>query len=85
MLDRLSNKWLVDSPIPWGLVGFLIGLGLGVTTLSVWLLAIGLGAYLVYFKLHGPVEHSTETWLFAAGPVFMMSWVLGFIVRGLAF
>jgi hypothetical protein len=76
---------IVDSPFAWAAVGFVIGLALGVTAASVWLLAIGLGAYVLYLKYHGPAEHATEGWLFAAGPAFMMSWLAGFIVRGIVF
>ncbi len=75
----------LDTPYAWGVLGFAIGAALGVTALSVWLVAIGLGAYLVYVRLHGPPQRGTETSLFSAGPAFMMSWVLGFIVNGVAF
>ena len=83
MLDNLSFIKIIDSPFVWGPAGFVIGLVLGVSTLSVWLVAIGLGGYLVYLALHGPAERATEGWLFAAGPAYMMAWVLGFIVKGL--
>ena len=76
---------LIDSPFAWAAAGFVIGLALGVTTASVWLLSIGLGAYLVYLWRHGPAQHRTEGWLFAAGPAFMMSWMAGFVVRGILF
>ena len=79
----MSIRRIVDSPFAWGAAGFIIGLALGVTTASAWLVAIGFGAYLLYLRLHGPVQPATEGWLFAAGPSFMMSWVLGFVVRGL--
>ncbi len=75
----------LDTPYVWGVLGFAIGAALGVTTLSVWLVAVGLGAYLLYIRQHGPAQHGMETRLFAAGPTFMMSWVLGFIVNGVAF
>ena len=75
---------IIDSPFTWAVAGFVVGLALGVTTLSVWLLAIGFGAFLLYLRLHGPARHSTEGWLFAAGPALMIGWVLGFIVRDLA-
>ena len=83
MRDQITRY--VDTPFTWALVGFVIGLGLGVNQLSVWLVAIGFGAFLAYLRLHGEAEESTEGWLFAAGPAFMMSWLLGFIVHSLAF
>ena len=76
---------VLDSPFAWAAAGFIIGLALGVSALSAWLLAIGFGAFLVNLKLHGPSQHWNEGWLFAAGPAFMMAWVFGFIVRGLVF
>jgi hypothetical protein len=82
--DRMPLTRIIDSPFPWAVAGFVVGLALGVTTLSVWLLAIGLGAFLLYLRLHGPARRSREGWLFAAGPTLMMSWVLGFVVRALA-
>ena len=81
MLETL--KRYIDTPFSWGIAGFAIGAALGVNLLSVWLLAIGLGLFIGYLRLHGPSRDSTEGWLFAAGPAFMMSWVLGFIVRSL--
>ena len=85
MLDRITFVRIIDSPFSWSVIGFAIGLVFGVTTVSAWLLAIGFGAFLIYLMLHGPAKESTEGWLFAAGPSFMMSWVVGFVVRGLAF
>ena len=61
---------------------FVVGAALGVTTVSTWLVAIGLGAYLFYLWTRGPVRKKAEGWLFATGPTIMMSWVAGFIVRG---
>ena len=81
----MSIRRLIDSPLSWAVGGFAIGLGLGVTSASVWLLAIGLGGYVLYLKLHGPAHRDTESRLFAGGPVFMLSWLVGFVVRGLAF
>ena len=85
MPSWMSFQRIIDSPLPWVLAGFAIGLALGVTTLSAWLISIGFGGFLVYLWRHGPAQHSTEGWLFAAGPAFMVSWVVGFVVRGLAF
>ena len=85
MLNRMSLRHIIDSPLPWTVGGFVIGLALGVTAVSASLLAVGFGAFLLYLRLHGPVEEATEGRLFASGPALMMSWVVGFIVRGLAF
>ena len=79
----MSLLQIVDSPISWAIAGFAIGIGLGVTTASVWLVAIGLGAFVLYLKLHGPAKRETEGKLIAAGPVFIMSWLVGFVVHGL--
>ncbi len=84
-LCNMELQRIIDSPFSWAAVGFLIGIVLGVTTTSVWLMAIGLGGSLLYLKFHGPAQHETEGMLFAAGPCYMMFWVLGFIVRGLVF
>ena len=73
----------LDSWIVWGVIGFIIGLALGVNDLSVWLLAIGLGLFVVYLALHGPAKRETEGSLFATGGVFMMAWMAGFILKGL--
>ena len=79
----MSLDRIVDSPLTWGIVGLFIGLAAGVTAVSVWLLAIGLGGFLVYLRLHGPAANKTEGWLFAAGPAFILTWMLGFVIRGI--
>ena len=100
----------LDSGITWGVVGAAIGLALGVNQISVILVAVGLGLFLVYVHLHGPaidgspddqievepgdeddapptslLAPKSEGTLFAAGGVFMMAWLVGFVVRGLIF
>ena len=75
----------LDSWITWGVAGVAIGLGLGVNTASVVLVAAGLGGFIVYLAAHGEAKGETEGNLFAAGGVFMMGWLLGFVVRGLLF
>ena len=75
----------LDSWITWGVVGAIVGFALGVNTASVWLVAAGLGGFLVYLGVHGDARRETEGSLFAAGGVFMMGWMLGFVVRGLVF
>ena len=81
----MSIRTIIDSPLPWGIAGFVIGLALGVTVMSAWLVAAGLVIFLAYLWRHGPADDSTEGLLFAAGPIFMMSWLVGFAVRGIAF
>lgn len=76
---------LIDSPISWAIAGFAIGLGLGVTLASVWLVAIGLAAFVLYLRLHGQARIKTEGRLFAGAGVFMMAWLVGFVVHGLVF
>ncbi len=77
-------RW-IDSPFGWAVVGFAIGLALGVNTASAILVAIGLGAFAAYLWWHGPARPETEGWLFAGGPAFLTAWTMGFVVRGLAF
>ena len=81
----MSLPRLMDSPVSWAIGGFAIGLGLGVTSASVWLLAIGLALFIAYLRLHGTAQEKSETRLFAAGPVLIVSWIVGFVVHGIAF
>ena len=74
---------VTDSPFLWGVAGLVVGVALGVTTLSAWIMAIGLGGHLLYLRLRGPAQHENEGMLFASGPAFMMAWLLGFVMRGL--
>lgn len=75
----------IDSPLPWAVVGFLIGLALGVNFISVVLMSVGIGGYILYLFLHGPAEPQSEGKLFAACPVFIVAWMVGFVVHNLAF
>lgn len=79
----MSLVKLVDSPLSWGLAGLVIGLALGVTQLSAWLVVLGLVAFAAYLRLHGPARPETEGRLFAAGPVFILGWLVGFVLRGI--
>ena len=76
---------LVDSPLSWGLVGFLLGFGLGVVAASIWPVAIGLLLHLVYLKLHGPARPGSELRLSAGGPTLLVAWMLGVVVNGWVF
>ncbi|MXY45513.1 MAG: hypothetical protein F4Y44_00705 [Chloroflexi bacterium] len=75
----------LDTPISWAVVGFIIGLSLGVNFASVALVAIGLGAFILYVFMHGPAKIRTEGKLFAACPIFIVAWMVGFFVHGLVF
>lgn len=79
----MSLSRFIDSPIPWAIAGLVIGIGLGVSNVSVWLVVIGIGVFLVYLWRHGPARRSDEGRLFAAGPVFITSWLIGFVVRAI--
>ncbi len=53
-------RWL-DSPFAWAVAGFAIGLGLGVTQVSAWLVDRGLGLFVLYLRLHGlPMPRKSE-------------------------
>lgn len=74
----------IDSPISWAIVGFVIGAALGVNFASVALVAVGLFAFVLYMFLHGPARRETEGKLFAACPVSIVAWMVGFVVHNLA-
>ena len=73
----------LDSPLPWAVLGFVIGAALGVNFVSVALVAVGLCAFVLYLFLHGPARQDTEGKLFAAAPVFIVAWMVGFVVHNL--
>lgn len=75
----------IDNPIPWAIIGFIIGVALGVNFMSVALVAVGLGAFVLYLFLHGPARRETEGKLFAACPIFIVAWMVGFVVHNLVF
>ncbi|MBI4298523.1 MAG: hypothetical protein HY666_02030 [Chloroflexi bacterium] len=80
----MSINSIVDSPLTWLVAGVALGLGLGVTTASAWLLVLALVAFALNLKRHNPLTRR-EGWIVAAGPAVMMGWVLGFMIRGIAF
>ena len=73
----------IDSPISWAIVGFIIGAALGVNFASVSLVAAGLFGFVLYLFLHGPARRETEGKLFAACPVFIVAWMVGFVVHNM--
>ncbi len=86
MLERLqsSKLYLNLSWIGWGILGFAIGIALGVTALSVTLIAVGIGLFIVFLALNGPARRESEGCLFAGGGMFIIMWLVGFVIRGLA-
>ena len=85
MLEKLNFETVGNSPFTWAVGGFVIGLALGVTAISVWLLTAGFVAYLYNMRRNGDAQPKTEGWLFAEGPAMMMGWVFGFMLRGIVF
>ena len=75
----------IDTPFSWAVAGFVIGAALGVNFASVALVAVGLGLFVLYLHLHAPAKRESEGWLFAGGPAFILGWMAGFVVNGLAF
>lgn len=85
MQMRISFSIIVDSPIPWAAAGFFIGFSLGANTASMWLVMAGLVLFGAYLWRHGKAQPATEGWLFAGGPAFVVAWIVGIVVHGLAF
>ena len=81
----MNSARLLYALPAWAAIGFAIGLTLGVTYVSVWLLVVGLVAFVVYLKLNGEAAPETEGRLFAGGATLMMSWLIGFVVHGVVF
>ena len=85
VLEIDAQRYARASLLAAGAVFFIVGLALGVTALSVWLLAAGHGGFIAYLWIRGPARQGREGWLFAVGLTVLMSWVAGFIVRGVVF
>ena len=85
LLEIDAQRYARVSLIAAGAVFFAVGLALGVTALSVWLLTAGMGGFVAYLWIRGPARQGREGWLFAFGPTVLMSWVTGFVVRGVVF
>ncbi|MBK50366.1 MAG: hypothetical protein CL768_05010 [Chloroflexi bacterium] len=73
----------IYSPFIWASIGFVVGLALGVSTVSVWILAIGFFAFLIWLNYLGQANENSEGWRFSVGPAFMMSWILGILINSL--
>ncbi len=84
-LMNLSLTTLIEHPATWAAAAFIVGLALGVNLASVWLMALGLAAFVFHMWRLSPPEHSTEGMRFAACPLLLVGWIAGFVVHGLAF
>ena len=60
-----------------------LGAFLGANNTSVILLTLLLVGFLVFMKLSGPAEEKKEGLLFAGGPILIIAWILGFMIKGL--
>ena len=85
VLEIDARRYARVSTLAAGAVFFIVGLALGVTALSVWLLTAGFGGFVAYLWIRGDARHGREGWLVAFGPAMLMSWVAGFVVRGIVF
>ena len=65
-------------PFVWGLFGFIVGAFFGANNISVILVTLLLLGFFAFMKLSGPAEEKNE-----GGPVLMLAWILGFMVKGL--
>ncbi|HBE99918.1 MAG TPA: hypothetical protein DDW46_02565 [Dehalococcoidia bacterium] len=80
-MNELIN--ILKLPYVWGGIGAVLGAGLGVNNLSIWLLAVLLGLFFVTMRITGPPEEGKEGRLFAGGSLLMVGWVLAFSIRGI--
>ena len=78
----MINRYIY-STFTWASIGFIVGLALGVSTISVWILAIGFFVFLIWLNYLGPANDDNESWRFSAAPAFMMSWILGILANSL--
>ena len=85
VLEIDAQRYPKVSALAVGALFFIVGLALGVTTLSVWLLAAGFGGFVAYLWVRGPARQGREGWLIAFGPTLLVSWIAGFVVRGVLF
>lgn len=81
----MSLQQRLDTPVIWAVVGFAVGVGLGVNSASAWLVTAGIAASLVYLDRHGAAAQETEGRLFSSLPALILGWTAGFIVHGWAF
>ena len=70
-------------PFVWGLFGFIIGAFFGANNISIVLLTLFLVIFLSVMKLSGPPDEKKEGILFAGGPILIIAWIIGFMVKSL--
>ena len=74
---------IINSPLIWAVAGLVLGLILGVTAASLLILTLGLVLHLAYMWRKGMPTQNLEGWIFSSGPVFLASWIVGFMLRGI--
>lgn len=67
----------------FGIGSLLIGMFLGVTSLSTWMITIALFSFMIYVSFRGNPRNKTEGWLFATGPIIIAGWIIGFMIKGI--
>jgi len=67
----------------FGIGSLLIGMFLGVTSLSTWIITIALLSFMIHVSLRGNPRNKTEGWLFATGPIIIVGWIIGFMTKGI--
>jgi len=67
----------------FGISSLLIGMFLGVTSLSTWIITIALLSFMIYISFRGNPRNKTEGWLLATGPIIIVGWIIGFMIKGI--
>ena len=80
---RIIRSIIINSPLIWCVAGLIIGLIFGVTAESLGILTLGMILHLIYMWRKGNLSRDLEGWVFASGPVFLVSWIVGFMLRGI--
>ncbi|MCH2305945.1 MAG: hypothetical protein MK334_03360 [SAR202 cluster bacterium] len=65
----------------FGIGSILVGMLLGVTSLSTWIISIALFSFMIYVSLRGNPRNKTEGWIFATGPIIIVGWIIGFMIK----
>ncbi len=67
----------------FGIGSLFTGMILGVTSLSTWIITFALFSFMIYISFRGNPRNKTEGWLFATGPIIIIGWIIGFMIKGI--